>query len=147
MSRGARGRLQEAMETALCFGLGPSDRPRRESGRRSAARPDRGGVHTRTTVATRIYQAPPDPLAGEDFRTLRELRDAFGRGGLPASSDRTATEEARITVFFVLQELLHLLGQYRRAVERGERPRLVVSEHGRQLRKIVLEVRIEAEPT
>jgi hypothetical protein len=90
---------------------------------------------------------PPDPLASADFSALRELRHAFARGGIPPQSERTPADEARIATFCVLQELAHMLGQYRRAVARGESARLVVSEHGRQLRKVVIEVRIEANPT
>lgn len=136
MNARARDSAERAQETALCFKLGPGDR---ESARGAASSitPARG--------ARRVVDAPPDPIAGEDFRTLRELRDAFALGGLPQQGERTATDEARIAAFFVLQELLHLLVQFRRAVEQGKLPRLVVSEHGRQLGRVVIEIRIESQ--
>ena len=134
MNGTARGGVRRAMEAALCFQLGPGDR---ESARGTAP------LRTPARGTRQIMDAPPDPIAGEDFRALRALRDAFALGGLPQQSERTATDEARIATFFVLQELLHLLGQFRRAVDQGKLPRLVVSEHGRQLGKVVIEIRIE----
>lgn len=134
MNGGAPGGVRRAIEAALCFLLGPGDR---ESARETA--PSRTPVRG----TRRVMDAPPDPIAGEDFHALRTLREAFALLGLPQQSERTATDEARIATFFVLQELLHLLGQFRRAVEQGELPRLVVSEHGRQLGKVVIEIRIE----
>ena len=84
-----------------------------------------------------------NPLAGESCRMLRELRVAFGRGGLPPRDRRTPEDEARIAAFFVLKELTHILDQYRRAVEEGKPCRLAVNEHGRQLGKVVIEITIE----
>ena len=84
-----------------------------------------------------------NPLAGESFRALRELRTDLGRGGLPPRDLRTPEDEARIAAYRVLQELTHILDQYRRAVEEGKPCRLTVSEHGRQLGRVVIEVAIE----
>ena len=84
-----------------------------------------------------------NPLAGESFRALRDLRIDFGRGGLPPRDRRTPEENARIAAYRVLYELTHILDQYRRAVEEGRACRLAVSEHGRQLGKVVIEIAIE----
>jgi hypothetical protein len=86
---------------------------------------------------------PPNPIWGTAFRALRDLRADFGRGGLPPRDRRTPEDEARIATFCVLQELVHILDQYMRVIERGEHRRLVVSEHGRQLGKVVIEIMIE----
>ena len=86
-----------------------------------------------------------NPLAGEAFRALRELRTEFGRGGLPPRERRTPEDEARIVTYFVLRETTHILDQFRRAVEEGKPCRLVVAEHGRQLGKVVVEITIEDE--
>jgi hypothetical protein len=67
----------------------------------------------------------------------------FGRGGLPPKDRRLPEDEARIAAFCVLQELVHILDQFRRSVEQGEHCRLVVSEHGRQIGRIAIEVTIK----
>jgi hypothetical protein len=56
---------------------------------------------------------------------------------------RTPEDEARLAAFFALQELTHILDQYRRALEDGKPRRLAVREHGRQLGKVVIEIAIE----
>ena len=84
-----------------------------------------------------------NPLASENFRTLRELRIDFGRGGLPPRDGRTPEDDARIATYRVLQELTHILDQYRRAIDEGRACRLAVSEHGRQLGKVIIEIAIE----
>jgi len=89
---------------------------------------------------------PLDPIGGAAFRALRELRVSFGQGGLPPRDHRSAEDEARIAAFCVLQELLAILDQFRRAIVQGERRRLVVSEHGRQLGKVVIEITLEDRP-
>ena len=86
-----------------------------------------------------------NPLAGAHFRMLRELRTEFGRGGLPPRERRTPEDEARIAAAFTLQELSHILDQFRRAIEEGKPRRLAVREHGRQLGKVVIEITIEDE--
>ena len=108
----------------------------RQSGPASAPAPEvapRSGSHAR------------NPLASESFRALRELRTEFGRGGLPPRERRTPEDDARIAAYFVLRETTHILDQFRRAVEEGRPGRLVVSEHGRQLGKVVIEITIEDE--
>ena len=88
-------------------------------------------------------RAVPNPLASEHFRMLRELRFELGRDGLPPDDRRTPADDARISAFFLLQELNHILDQFRRAVEEGKPSRLVVREHGRQLGRVVIEIAIE----
>lgn len=84
-----------------------------------------------------------DPIAGKVFRSLRDLRADLGRGGLPPRAQRTPEDDVRIAVFCALQELVYILEQYRLAVEQGQPRRLVVSEHGRQLDKAIIEIAIE----
>lgn len=95
----------------------------------------------RTALPSSIV--PVDPVGGEIFRSLRDLRADFGRGGLPPRDERTPEDEARIAAFCVLQELVHILDQFRRVIEQGEQCRLVVSERGRQLNKVIIEITIE----
>ncbi len=82
-----------------------------------------------------------------EFRALRELRDAFGRGGLPPAAERTPEESTRLAAFRTLQELLHLVAQFQRRVGQGERVDLVVHERGRELGRVVLELAIEPKET
>ena len=99
---------------------------------------------SRGALAGELTRFPcPNPIAGVAFRALRELRFDFGRGGLPPRDHRSPEDEARIAAFCVLQELIHILDQFRRATEQGEPRRLVVSEHGRQLGKVIIEIAIE----
>jgi hypothetical protein len=76
------------------------------------------------------------------FRALRELLRDLGKGGLPRFAARTPEEDARLCAYHALNELCHLLDQFRRRVERGERVRLVVTDEGRRLgcARIALEI-------
>ena len=51
-------------------------------------------------------------------------------------------DEARITAFFTLQELLHILNEFRNAHLRGARCRLAVSENGRSPGRVTIEIAI-----
>jgi hypothetical protein len=86
------------------------------------------------------------PLALPEIRALRELRRALSFGGLTPSHRRSPEDCARIGAFRVLQELLHLLDQFRRRVEQGERVRLVEREHIRESGRLLIELVIEARP-
>jgi len=56
---------------------------------------------------------------------------------------RSPQEEARIAALCVLHDLLDILDQFGRAIERGERRRLVVSEHGRHLGRVIIDITIK----
>lgn len=139
MSPRERRNVGAAMRTALGGPCDPAEDPLPAALEAPASAP-RSGERP-------IAAAPPatlaNPLGSGGFRALRELRSAFGRGGLPPRDRRTPEDEARIVAFFVLAELTHILDQFRRAIEQGERRRLVVREHGRQLGKVVIEITIE----
>jgi hypothetical protein len=136
MSLGER-RSVGAARTAL--GLGSAEPLPRTRAEVPPSAPRRG---ERTTMELpRFVNA--NPIASALFRALRDLRAEFGRGGLPPKDRRTPEDEARLAVFCVLQELVHILDQFRRAVEQGEHCRLAISEHGRQLGKVVIEITIE----
>ncbi|MFT3764391.1 MAG: hypothetical protein QM820_02555 [Minicystis sp.] len=84
---------------------------------------------------SRLLAAPP-------FHALRDLLRAFSRGGMPSRASRTPEEDARLVVFQTLNELVHLLDQFRRRAERGEPVRLLVKERGRQMGRAVVEIAI-----
>jgi len=54
-------------------------------------------------------------------------------------------DEARITAFFTLQELLHILNEFRNAHLRGSRCRLAVSENGRSPGRVTIEIALVEE--
>lgn len=83
-----------------------------------------------------------DPLDSPEFSSLRALRWLFSRGGLPPCSARSPADDARIAAFFTLQELLYVLGEFRKAYLRGSRCRLAVSENGRSPGKVTIEIAI-----
>jgi hypothetical protein len=87
----------------------------------------------------------PNPLEAPEFHTLRMLRRAFSRGGLPPLSMRTPEDEARIAAFFALQQMMYILEEFRKACARHEPVRLVVAEHGQSPNHIVLEIAIVRE--
>jgi len=87
-----------------------------------------------------------DPLGSPEFSSLRTLRRLFSQGGLPPCSARSPADDARIAAFFTLQELLHVLGEFRKACSRGSRCRLAVSENGRSPGKVTIEIAIVEEP-
>jgi len=82
-------------------------------------------------------------LALPQVRELRELRRAFAHGGLPPGHRRGPEAHARIASFRTLEELLVLLDEYRRRVERGERCRIVEREHVREAGRFIVELVIE----
>lgn len=86
-----------------------------------------------------------DPLTGRWFNDLRLLVRLVGVGGLPPRDRRTPADEARIAVFYALQELIHLLEIFGRLTTNGERVRLNVREHGREPHRVVIELWIEDE--
>jgi hypothetical protein len=87
----------------------------------------------------------PDLLASPSFRALRTLLRDFARGGLPSRAARTPEEDARLAAFHALNELVHLLDQYRRRIARGERVRLRVTNEGRRLDQALIALTISAE--
>lgn len=87
------------------------------------------------------------PLASAPFQALRELLRTFARGGMPSRASRLPEEDARLVTYQTLNELVLLLEQFRRRVERGEPVRIVVIERGRQLGRAVVEISIVEEPT
>ncbi|MFT3769637.1 MAG: hypothetical protein QM820_29730 [Minicystis sp.] len=81
-----------------------------------------------------------------ELTTLRELRRAFARGGLPPMDKRTAEDCARIASFRTLEELCRVLDEFRRRVESGERCRLVEREHAIEPGRLRVEIVIEVLP-
>lgn len=98
----------------------------------------RPAVHVRAPEAGRSLALP-------ELAALRELRRVLARGGLPAGDKRRPEDHARIASFRALEELLHLLDQYRRRAESGEPCRLVEREHPREPGRLLLEIAIEIE--
>lgn len=93
--------------------------------------------------------APSPPrrvIAIPELKALRELRSALAFGGLPPLARRTPEDSARIAAFRAIEELLHVLNQYRRRIESGERCRLVEREHGREPGRLLVELVIEVLP-
>ena len=86
------------------------------------------------------------PLALPELPAMKELRRALSFGGLTPSHLRTPEDHARIAAFRAMEELLHLLHEYRTRVERGERCRLVEREHVREKGRLLLELEIEVQP-
>jgi len=85
-------------------------------------------------------------LAIPELKTLRELRRTLAYGGIPAADKRTPEDDARIAAFRAIEELLRLLDEYRRRVERGEHCRLVEREHPLEPGRLLLELAIEVRP-
>jgi hypothetical protein len=83
------------------------------------------------------------PIALPEIVRLREVRRAVAVGGITPVALRTPEDNARITTFRALAELLQLLDQYRRRVERGEKVRLVEREHVHEEGRMLVEFTIE----
>jgi hypothetical protein len=98
------------------------------------------------TPTTHTTPMPASPIAAPEFATLRDVRRALARGGLPPHDARSPADQARIAAFRALEELLFLLDDYQRRVQRGERCRLVERDHGRTPGRLVFELSIEVEP-
>lgn len=88
-------------------------------------------------------QAPCDPTEAPELATLRTLRRALSRGGLPAR--RTPADEARLAAFITVQELLRVLDDLRVRLRRGEDVHLRVLEQ--QSTADHMRVEIVIEPT
>jgi hypothetical protein len=80
------------------------------------------------------------------FKSLRDLRQELAKGGIPPVGTRTPEESARLAAFHAVNELGHLLDQYRRRIQGGETCQLVVKEHAHELGRVVIEIAIEACP-
>ena len=87
-------------------------------------------------------EAPPRLLVAPVFHALRDLLRAFSRGGMPSRASRTPDEDARLVVFQTLNELVHVLDQFRRRAERGEAVRLLVTERAREMGRAIVEIAI-----
>jgi hypothetical protein len=100
-----------------------------------------------TTAPTRVSEvgsvpSGAKPTAAVIAQVLRELRQAFGSGGLPPIGTRDPDEGARLAAFRVLQALAHILDQFRRRIDGGEGCRLVVRDRGRALGQVTIEIAI-----
>jgi hypothetical protein len=108
------------------------------------ARDPRAGLDPDGPISLDLGPAA-DPIAGRWFHDLCLLRRLVGVGGLPQRDTRTPGDEARIAVFYAVQELIRLLEIFGRLTTNGERARLNVREHGREPRRATIELWIEDE--
>lgn len=90
------------------------------------------------------HGATENLLTAPEFSALRALRRALARGGLPPVSRRRPHDEARIAAFFTVQQLLHILEEFRKACARGEAVRLAVSETGMSPTRVHMTIAIVA---
>jgi len=95
------------------------------------------------TLRARIARAtpPPDPTAAPEFATLRRMRRTLARGGIPAT--RTPEIQAKLAAFSTLRDLLSLLDEFRKRVQRGERVSLVTTEQSSVAGHMRIEIVIE----
>jgi hypothetical protein len=102
-----------------------------------------GSARTPTSPSARTLARVAEPRASRfqmpAYSLLRELHDALGDGGARANAHRAPTDRARLACYRVIGDLLRLLDDFRRSVERGERCRLVESEHPREDGRLLLE--------
>ena len=97
---------------------------------------------TATTHPPKSTPAPSsDPSATPEFAALRELRQRFSRGGLPA--ERAPTDDARLTAFTTIKELLRIVDVFRRRIQQGEAVRLRQVEHESSNGRVLIEIVIE----
>jgi hypothetical protein len=89
-------------------------------------------------------QRPRTFLIPERY-ALRELRRALAPGGLPPRDRRTPEDHARIASFRAIADLLTLLDEYRRRIERGARCEMVEREHVREEGRFLVEIAIVEE--
>jgi hypothetical protein len=89
--------------------------------------------------------ATENPLEAPELGTLRRLCRAFSRGGLPPLTKRTPDDEARIAAFFALQQLLHILEEFRKACARNECVRLVIHETGMSPTRVLMTITVVRE--
>ncbi|MFO0589891.1 MAG: hypothetical protein U0441_20285 [Polyangiaceae bacterium] len=95
-----------------------------------------------TTIPPKSSPAPSsDPSATPEFAALRELRQRLSRGGLPA--ERTPTDDARLTAFMTIKELLRIVDVFRRCLQQGEALRLRHIEHESSSQRVLIEIVIE----
>jgi hypothetical protein len=95
--------------------------------------------------------APPSSrraglLFAPAFKALRDLRQELGKGRIPPVATRAPDESARLAAFHVLNELGHLLDQFRLRIQGGEQCHLVVKEHVHEPGRVVIEIAIEVRP-
>jgi hypothetical protein len=88
----------------------------------------------------------PRSVALPEIRTLREVRYALARGGLPPEERRTPEDWGRIAALQALLVLLQVLDQFKRRVEDGERCRVVTRQIERAPDRRTLEIAIEVQP-
>ena len=97
---------------------------------------------TATPIPPKSTPAPSsDPSATPEFAALRELRQRLSRGGLP--SQRTPTDDARLTAFMTIKELLRIVDVFRRRIQQGEALRLRHIEHESSSARVFIEIVIE----
>jgi hypothetical protein len=101
---------------------------------RGSAPPSSG---RREPESVRVFAIP-------ELRLLQELRAALARGGMSPRDRRTPEDCARLALFRVEEEVLRLLGQFKRRIEGGERCRLVEKEHAQEPGRLVVELVIES---
>jgi len=89
---------------------------------------------------------PVRRLVIPELKTLRELRRTLAYGGIPSADKRTPEDDARIAAFRAVEELLRLVDEYRRRVERGEHCRIVEREHPHEPGRLLIELAIEVRP-
>ena len=88
-----------------------------------------------------MVEVHPPPL-----EALRALRGGLAAGRLTPADQRTPDENVGNAIFRTLDELLHVVDEYRRRGRTGERCRLVEHEHVRKDGHMVVEFVIEVMP-
>jgi hypothetical protein len=82
-------------------------------------------------------------LVVPEYRAMCELRTALSRGVLPRWDRRAAHDWARLAAFHAIAELLRILDEFKRRIERGERCRLVHREKPQEPGRMQIEIVIE----
>jgi hypothetical protein len=110
------------------------------------SRPKKPSKPSQPTRAARSRR-PRDPLASPEFTALRAIHRSLSEGDLPPGAERSPAEDARITAFFALQELLRILDDFAHACMSGERCHLIAEDKGTEKDKdrVTVELRIEPE--
>lgn len=83
----------------------------------------------------------PDPLAAPEFASLRQVRRALSKGGLPSTP--TPADAARLSMFYVLQEALRFMEDFRSRVRRGERVHLRTVEQKSSPGRLVIILEVD----
>ncbi|MFT3764773.1 MAG: hypothetical protein QM820_04545 [Minicystis sp.] len=100
---------------------------------------------TKTNIAREMH-VDEERFSMPELRALRELRGDLARGKLLPLDKRAPGDDARLAAYRTLAELLSVIEEYRRRVERGARCRLVEREHPCEPGMLVLEFAIVEEP-